>query len=99
VEAFQGLSHAIRPGIFNSSGIDKLLRRLFSSGGRSNDFRQLKHRLFIVATDLDTGESVAFGSEGARRSAHFGRGAGERRPAGPVSAGQDRRAAILSMAP
>jgi NTE family protein len=64
IEAFQGLSHAIPAGVFNSSGIDQLLRRLFSTGGRSNDFRQLKHRLFIVATDLDTGESVAFGSEG-----------------------------------
>lgn len=64
VEAFQSLSHAIPAGVFNSSGIDQLLRKLFSTGGRSNDFRQLKHRLFIVATDLDTGESVAFGSEG-----------------------------------
>ncbi|MBP6708159.1 MAG: patatin-like phospholipase family protein [Candidatus Accumulibacter sp.] len=64
LEAFQGLSHAIPAGVFNSSGIDQLLRRLFSTGGRTNDFRQLQHRLFIVATDLDTGESVAFGSEG-----------------------------------
>ena len=64
VEAFQGLSHAIPTGIFNSDGIDQLLRRLFSSGGRSNDFRQLESRLFIVATDLDTGESLAFGSAG-----------------------------------
>ena len=64
VEAFQGLSHAIPAGVFNSAGIDQLLRRLFSTGGRTNDFRQLKHRLFIVATDLDTGESIAFGSEG-----------------------------------
>ena len=62
IEAFQSLSHAIPAGVFNSAGIDQLLRRLFSSGGRTNDFRQLKHRLFIVATDLDTGESVAFGS-------------------------------------
>jgi NTE family protein len=37
----------------------------FRAEGRSNDFRQLRHRLFIVATDLDTGESVAFGSAGA----------------------------------
>ncbi len=62
IEAFQSLSHAIPAGVFNSAGIDQLLRRLFSSGGRTNDFRQLKHRLFIVATDLDTSESVAFGS-------------------------------------
>lgn len=64
VESFQGLSHALPAGIFNGAGIDRLLRRLFSTGGRTNDFRQLEHRLFIVATDLDTGESVAFGSEG-----------------------------------
>ncbi|MCB1965560.1 MAG: patatin-like phospholipase family protein [Candidatus Accumulibacter sp.] len=64
VEAFQGLSHAIPTGVFNSAGIDQLLGKLFSTGGRSNDFRQLKHQLFLVATDLDTGESVAFGSRG-----------------------------------
>ena len=64
VEAFQGLSHAIPTGVFNNEGIDKLLCKLFSTGGRSNDFRQLKHQLFLVATDLDTGESVAFGSAG-----------------------------------
>ena len=64
IEAFQGLSHAIPTGVFNNAGIDQLLRRLFSSGGRSNDFRQLDHRLFIVATDLDTGESIPFGAPG-----------------------------------
>jgi len=64
VEAFQGLSHALPTGVFDNAGIDKLLCKLFSTGGRSNDFRQLKHQLFLVATDLDTGESVAFGSAG-----------------------------------
>lgn len=64
VEAFQGLGHAIPTGVFNNAGIDELLGKLFSTGGRSNDFRELKHRLFLVATDLDSGESVAFGSEG-----------------------------------
>ena len=64
VESFQGLSHALPTGIFNGVGIDQLLRRWFSTGGRSNDFRKLKQPLFIVATDLDTGESVAFGSAG-----------------------------------
>ena len=64
LEAFQGLSHALPTGIFNGQGIDELLRKLFSRNGRSNDFRQLRHRLFIVATDLDSGESVAFGSPG-----------------------------------
>ena len=31
---------------------------------RTNDFRQLKHKLFLVATDIDTGASVPFGADG-----------------------------------
>ena len=63
-ESFQRLSHALPAGVFDNSGVDELLRKLFSTSGRSNDFRQLKHRLFLVATDLDSGESVAFGAAG-----------------------------------
>ena len=63
-ESFQRLSQAIPTGIFNSAGIDKFLSRIFTAPGRSNDFRQLKRRLFLVATDLDSGESVVFGSSG-----------------------------------
>lgn len=63
-EAFQRLSHAIPAGVFDNAGIDTLLRKLFSVGGRSNDFRELKKKLFLVATDLDSGESIAFGSTG-----------------------------------
>lgn len=63
-ESFQRLSRAIPTGVFDSRGIDRVLRNLFSQRGRTNDFRKLKHRLFLVATDLDSGESIAFGSPG-----------------------------------
>jgi predicted acylesterase/phospholipase RssA len=63
-ESFQRLSHALPAGVFDNAGIDELLRKLFSTEGRSNDFRQLRHKLFLVATDLDSGESVAFGGAG-----------------------------------
>lgn len=63
-ESLQRLSYALPSGIFDNAGIDELLRRMFSAYGRSNDFRELKHKLFLVATDLDSGESVAFGSTG-----------------------------------
>ena len=63
-ESFQSLSHALPAGVFDNAGVDQLLRKLFSSAGRSNDFRKLKRKLFLVATDLDSGESVAFGSAG-----------------------------------
>ena len=38
--------------------------RLFSQPGRTDDFRKLAHKLFVVATDLDSGKSVPFGSPG-----------------------------------
>ncbi|MBN9422503.1 MAG: patatin [Candidatus Accumulibacter sp. 66-26] len=63
-EAFQRLGHALPAGMLDNSGVDKLLRKLFSMPGRTNDFRKLRHRLFLVTTDLDSGESVAFGSAG-----------------------------------
>ncbi len=65
--SFQRLSCAIPTGIFNSAGIDEFLRRLFSLPGLSNDFRRIKSRLYLVATDLDSGASVAFGSKGHER--------------------------------
>jgi len=64
VASFQRLSQAIPTGMFNNEGIDDFLTRLFSMPGLTNDFRQLKRRLFLVATDLDSGESVAFGATG-----------------------------------
>lgn len=62
--SFQPLARAIPTGLFNNKGIDDFLTRLFALPGLSNDFRQLRRRLFLVATDLDSGASVAFGSQG-----------------------------------
>ena len=44
--------------------IEAQLRRQFAQPGRSNDFRQLKRKLVLVATDLDSGESAPFGRPG-----------------------------------
>lgn len=63
-ESLQRLSYALPSGVFDNAGVDELLRKMFSAHGRSNDFRELKHKLFLVATDLDSGESVAFGGKG-----------------------------------
>jgi NTE family protein len=64
IEAFQGLSHAIPTGVFNSAGIDQAAEEAVFDGGAKQRFSSAQAPLFIVATDLDTGESVAFGSEG-----------------------------------
>ncbi len=64
LSSFQRLAQAIPTGIFDNHGIGSFLERLFSEPGRSNDFRDLRRQLFLVATDLDSGASVAFGSRG-----------------------------------
>ncbi|MGP0094826.1 MAG: patatin-like phospholipase family protein [Xanthobacteraceae bacterium] len=63
-ESFQQLARAMPTGIFDNSGTREYLTSLFSAPGRSNDFRALRHKLFLVATDLDSGHSVPFGAPG-----------------------------------
>ncbi|MCX8004266.1 MAG: patatin-like phospholipase family protein [Burkholderiaceae bacterium] len=62
--ALQPLGRLIPTGLFDGAQIDRHLAQVFSQPGRSNDFRRLRRKLFVVATDLDTGEAVAFGAPG-----------------------------------
>jgi predicted acylesterase/phospholipase RssA len=58
------IASALPTGLFSNAPIEKHLRRVFSAAGRTDDFRQLKRRLVLVATDLDTGLVAPFGAEG-----------------------------------
>jgi predicted acylesterase/phospholipase RssA len=51
-------------GLFDNEAIHHYLQEAFGRRGRSNDFRRLARALYIVATDLDTGQSVSFGRPG-----------------------------------
>jgi predicted acylesterase/phospholipase RssA len=51
-------------GLFSNEQVHRRLAATFSQPGRSNDFRELPARLTLVATELDTGKPVAFGSPG-----------------------------------
>jgi predicted acylesterase/phospholipase RssA len=62
--SFATLSRAVPTGLFDQRPVDRFLRRLFAAPGRTNDFRRLRHRLYVVATNLDTGASVVFGAAG-----------------------------------
>ncbi len=62
--SIERLGRAIPTGMFSGAEVDRYLKRVFDQPGRSNDFRQLPHKLYLVATDLDTGESVPFGAPG-----------------------------------
>ena len=61
LESFSTLAQAIPTGFFDNRAVDRFLANLFAAPGRTNDFRQLERKLFLVATNLDTGASVSFG--------------------------------------
>ena len=62
--ASERLGRALPTGLFDHQPIERELRRLLSQPGRSNDFRRLRHRLVLVATDLDSGQAAPFGMPG-----------------------------------
>jgi len=65
--SLERLKGALPTGIFSGAGIHEFMERVFAAPGRTNDFRRLKQRLVIVATDLDTGEPIRFGLPGFDR--------------------------------
>ncbi|HEY5759666.1 MAG TPA: patatin-like phospholipase family protein [Steroidobacter sp.] len=58
------LTEAIPTGVFDNRPFERYLRTLLSTGGRTNDFRELRPMLRIIATDLNSGEEVRFGEPG-----------------------------------
>jgi len=62
--SLERLGPSLPTGIFSNELIDRRLARLFSRDGRTNDFRELKAQLTLVATNLDTGEAAPFGRPG-----------------------------------
>ena len=65
IDSLTTLAQAIPNGIFDNRAIEAFLARLFAAPGRTNDFRRLRRKLFIVATKLDSGGSVTFGPHGS----------------------------------
>ena len=64
LNAAEALGPALPTGIFSNEEIDARLTRLFSKPGRTNDFRQLRTKLTLVATNLDSGDAAPFGQPG-----------------------------------
>ncbi len=51
-------------GLFDNAQVERFLREVFTRNGRSNDFRELERRLYVIGVDLDSGEAVRFGDAG-----------------------------------
>lgn len=58
------LSRALPVGLFDNEPIREYLQRLLSRRGRTDDFRQLRRRLIVVAADLEAGTAIRFGTRG-----------------------------------
>jgi predicted acylesterase/phospholipase RssA len=61
--ALEGLGRSLPAGIFCNEAIRSYLQRFLSERGRTDDFRKLRKKFFVVATNLETGRRVVFGSE------------------------------------
>ncbi|MCO5099555.1 MAG: patatin-like phospholipase family protein [Burkholderiaceae bacterium] len=64
---WQGIDELLRvlpDGFVDGQPGERALAHLFGESGRTNDFRRTRAPLRIVATDIDSGMPVAFGSNG-----------------------------------
>jgi NTE family protein len=64
LQAAERLGRAVPTGLFSHAPLEAQMRSLLAQPGRSNDFRELKRRLVVVATELDSGEAAPFGAAG-----------------------------------
>ncbi|RPE73154.1 putative acylesterase/phospholipase RssA [Tibeticola sediminis] len=64
ISALERLGPALPTGVFGNEEVHRRLSALFSREGRTNDFRRLRTRLTLVATDLDSGAAAPFGRPG-----------------------------------
>jgi predicted acylesterase/phospholipase RssA len=66
-QALADAGRLLPTGVFDNERLARFLERAFRGPARSNDFRQLRSRLRLVATDLDSSEAVEFGAPGHDR--------------------------------
>lgn len=60
----QSLGQILPSGIFHNDGLGEWMARWLDHPERTDDFRTLNRALRIVAVELDTGETTAFGAPG-----------------------------------
>jgi NTE family protein len=64
LESLTRLSRALPLGLFNNEPIRRYLEHTFARRGRTDDFRKLSPKLFVVSADLESGRAIVFGSKG-----------------------------------
>lgn len=61
LDVIEMMSMAIPSGLYDGRALERYLAATLTAPGMTNQFADLKARLAIIATDLDTGERVIFG--------------------------------------
>jgi predicted acylesterase/phospholipase RssA len=62
--AMSSIGSLLPTALFDNGPLERHLRSVFCAPGRTDDFRKLSSRLIVVATNLNTAQSVAFGERG-----------------------------------
>lgn len=65
--AINALGRLVPAALFDNGRLERYLHETFTKPGHTDDFRKLASRLYVVATDLNTGRSVSFGARGHDR--------------------------------
>ena len=58
------LAEAVPSGMYDILALERYLRQVLDAQGVCNSFGDLGRELYIIATDLDTGDRVVFGQDG-----------------------------------
>lgn len=61
VDLLWSFSEALPVGVYDGLSLENYIRDTLAKLGVHNNFDELSHELFIIATDLDTGERAVFG--------------------------------------
>lgn len=63
-QTLERIGRLLPSGLLDVEPAERTLRRMFHESGFGDDFRRLRTKLRIVATDIDAGSAVAFGTDG-----------------------------------
>ncbi len=64
MSALSRTARALPSGVFDNEPLRRYLARVLARPGRTDDFRQLRAELVLVATDLESGRPIRFGGPG-----------------------------------
>ena len=63
VDILEKIGSLLPNGAFNNASLEEFIRDVLSTKHASNDFRKLKHKLYIVACDINTGKIATFSTD------------------------------------